>query len=1179
MKKVLNRFIDKLGLTGGRFGMTGQNVMLNLFQRLCIVLAVFAFVGCNNISEGSDELEGKASSAGKALVSLSVSQNSGRTIMPTNISEADVIHIDLSAEKIDSDGNKSDYEFQFEDNSTSNLVQWFSDDKKTAIANMQDSTVAIDYGTYTFTLELYAGEESLQRITQRAVLENVQISEETESLAFEAKYVDYGDLSLTIEFNSDFDIENRIGAVKAGLFTISSNGKTAVTGYDYEDLNYSELVANKVVSYAKSDIPNGTYYVKFQFYAQDKVDAETDELQLLNTITEIVKVHGYKTEKTIELDPSDLNLLYTVSYNLNDTGLSGTPSWKDGVEESLTTKRNIYTSITLPTNDDIKYSGYKLIGWCEKDSDENEIDADGDGKTDILTTIGTGVDTAKDYTLYAMWEKEEANVEFDISIKVDETSDIEVSEPTKTGAYISFTITPPDEDASYTYTWTVDGTEQEPIKDAETFEIDASEWATGVYDISLIAKEEKTDSESGETITRAYSYTAQIEWTKLYKVTFDMHDAPVGVSEVEPVYIAENAETKTIAEIPTDAEGNAIAPYGWYTDSDFTEEFIFGGSTVTKSLTLYGCWNVGSNIYVQSNGTDPVDESDYRGTASRQLKTIAAAVALMTESDVDYKIWIDGEIEGAQEIESSSALAKGGLARSITLIGQRGVNSENMPQDSLNGGFSETNPGRTLTVSTNVPVIIENLTITGGYLTSTGYYGGGLSVDSGADVTLTEYTKITGNTATRGGGVNVDGVLTMEGSALISDNTASALYGGGVHVGSSGVLDMQAGEIYDNDISGTPSDGEEKQGYGVYVNGSNGKLKMGGSAVIGNKDDTVVNDVYLASGTKIIVTSTLMGGVTTATITPAGYDTSTQWIEADIGGDGEPSVDLSIECSSFAVTPFTDAATETTTNWRVSSIGTLWNKIGDSAAPSAVGDIVFNDGSAIAYTDGLELTDEQKEAAVAVIFYVGTDDATSGTNENILGKKMLGVGIYNTQGETTKTLAWVSGETTGYTTTFTGIQLTTNTTAPEDGTIYYQYEYNSMFYLTGDFDGSDNWSKVCEQDPDGTDDAATNYPAFNWVNTYADSYNLTGEFAENWYLPSGVELRMIYDNKTIVNAALEAVGGTQIESGTNYFSSSQDASDNRLAYSVSFNNWEEGYCTGCNKNNDNSVCGVRRFDQ
>ena len=50
----------------------------------------------------------------------------------------------------------------------------------------------------------------------------------------------------------------------------------------------------------------------------------------------------------------------------------------------------------------------------------------------------------------------------------------------------------------------------------------------------------------------------------------------------------------------------------------------------------------------------------------------------------------------------------------------------------------------------------------------------------------------------------------------------------------------------------------------------------------------------------------------------------------------------------------------------------------------AVGDIVFNDGSATPYTSGMTITDEQKTAAIALIFYKGTglnsgNDTTTST--------------------------------------------------------------------------------------------------------------------------------------------------------------------------------------------------------
>ena len=50
-----------------------------------------------------------------------------------------------------------------------------------------------------------------------------------------------------------------------------------------------------------------------------------------------------------------------------------------------------------------------------------------------------------------------------------------------------------------------------------------------------------------------------------------------------------------------------------------------------------------------------------------------------------------------------------------------------------------------------------------------------------------------------------------------------------------------------------------------------------------------------------------------------------------------------------------------------------WAKpYGEKSRPDNVGDIVFADGTATAWREGLTLTDAQKKAAVAVIFYVGT---------------------------------------------------------------------------------------------------------------------------------------------------------------------------------------------------------------
>ena len=80
--------------------------------------------------------------------------------------------------------------------------------------------------------------------------------------------------------------------------------------------------------------------------------------------------------------------------------------------------------------------------------------------------------------------------------------------------------------------------------------------------------------------------------------------------------------------------------------------------------------------------------------------------------------------------------------------------------------------------------------------------------------------------------------------------------------------------------------------------------------------------------------------------------------------------------------------------------------------------------------------------------------------------------------------------------------------------------------FTGDTDGSDNWEYIKSIDLAGAADAATNYPAFHWVNQYNTQYatQLGGtNFA--WYMPSLAELCEVYKNRAVINASLATLHG------------------------------------------------------
>ncbi|MDD5930053.1 MAG: InlB B-repeat-containing protein [Spirochaetales bacterium] len=219
--------------------------------------------------------------------------------------------------------------------------------------------------------------------------------------------------------------------------------------------------------------------------------------------------------------------------------------------------------------------------------------------------------------------------------------------------------------------------------------------------------------------------------------------------------------------------------------------------------------------------------------------------------------------------------------------------------------------------------------------------------------------------------------------------------------------------------------------------------------------------------------------------------------------------------------------------------------IGTKAPDAAkeVGDIVFNDGSAMAYTDFAAITDtsvinEKKAAAIALIFYKGTSES------DVLGARTLGVGLKHNQSG----LAWCLSGADAYSKNITTIQ------CPASGSI-------GAVTFTGDKDGSNNLEQI--EDFSGVDDTTTaaNYPAFYFGKNYATNtvtnIEATSEFATGWYLPSIAELSQIYacradtSNGFDIDAASEALGGNAFGTSS-YWSSSQYASDESNAYALNF---------------------------
>lgn len=186
---------------------------------------------------------------------------------------------------------------------------------------------------------------------------------------------------------------------------------------------------------------------------------------------------------------------------------------------------------------------------------------------------------------------------------------------------------------------------------------------------------------------------------------------------------------------------------------------------------------------------------------------------------------------------------------------------------------------------------------------------------------------------------------------------------------------------------------------------------------------------------------------------------------------------------------------------------TVRNVYGDKSAPTAVGDIVFSDGTATPYSDSLVLDANQKANAVAVIFYTGQGDSYN----PYLRTRILGVGLKEGSG-----LMWAPSGTPGY-----------SLNSYDVG--------NTTIINHDDSNGSVNWGGVCRADSTAAANMAANYPAFNYANTYG--VEISGE-ASGWYLPAYLELQSLLGARDTVNNAIGKIGSPAVTMGTDWYWSS-----------------------------------------
>jgi len=243
-------------------------------------------------------------------------------------------------------------------------------------------------------------------------------------------------------------------------------------------------------------------------------------------------------------------------------------------------------------------------------------------------------------------------------------------------------------------------------------------------------------------------------------------------------------------------------------------------SEVTGDETFIGVWNE----------TVEVDGQD--------IKSVADALNYY-DHYCAYTINVNGTLNQPQTIGFMGGDMDYNL-HSITLQGKTGTNAT-IDGGWVDGGSTPETTYSALSIYTQVPVTIQNITIKGGYATN----GGGINIDNPlANVTIANGADIRDNYATyNGGGVYAKGTLRMIGGS-ISENSCggtstTAGRGGGVSFLDATFV-MSGGSIANNEAKAlnTTSFGEVgSYGGGVYVSASS-TMYMYGTAVIGNQNAT-----------------------------------------------------------------------------------------------------------------------------------------------------------------------------------------------------------------------------------------------------------------------------------------------------------------------------------------------------
>ena len=259
------------------------------------------------------------------------------------------------------------------------------------------------------------------------------------------------------------------------------------------------------------------------------------------------------------------------------------------------------------------------------------------------------------------------------------------------------------------------------------------------------------------------------------------------------VILAENRciTIESALSLPTGASGaNAtITPAGWKRgtviaqgkDGDQLPTGTKGRLALTDTSNYWEIYTSGDNKQAKIKAPICVAPADYSetpgsdsniGTYTKPYKTVTKALTDLNDPEVDYEIYIKGTVVDHVTIDQTTTEN----AKSLLIQGYNYSNLGSSATDTLSGGcvadtaWEATGIGRTLGIMGDVPVTIKGLMITGGKDSNN---GGGIFVGSGANLTLSYFTRVKENySAANGAGVyvNAGGTLNVKKNVTVKDN-------------------------------------------------------------------------------------------------------------------------------------------------------------------------------------------------------------------------------------------------------------------------------------------------------------------------------------------------------------------------------------------------------------------------